>query len=182
MNEIRIYFEGVDALRSGFRAFFREIDERAKAQRVKLNLVAGGSKVEAEKDFVAAPKSHPDALNVLLVDSDSADAPGRERVFYMVQVMEAWFLADDNCLAKFYGQGFNRNALKTNRNVEEIPKLDVLTCLKQATKGTGRKSYHKTRDAPRILEALDPAKVKGRAPNCRWLFESVLGAIESAAG
>ena len=27
----------------------------------------------------------------------------------MVQCMEAWFLADKDCLAAFFGLGFNRN-------------------------------------------------------------------------
>jgi hypothetical protein len=98
----------------------------------------------------------------------------------MVQLMEAWFLADPEALALYYGKDFASNALKKNRRVEEIPKADLLKCLKQATRKTQKGIYHKTAHAPRILELLDPDKVRKAAPECDRLFREILTEIENS--
>lgn len=43
----------------------------------------------------------------------------------MVQCMENWFMADKECLALFFGQGFNVNALPNNPNIEAILTTDI---------------------------------------------------------
>ena len=96
----------------------------------------------------------------------------------MVQLMEAWFLADPEALERFYGNGFRRNALRQNPQVEEIPKADVLESLKQAVKETKKQRYHKTQHAPLILESLDPIKVRKAAPNCDRLFRELLAKLD----
>jgi len=88
--------------------------------------------------------------------------------------MESWFLADPESLKKYYGDGFGENALRSNPHVEEIPKADVLSRLKAATRGTQKREYHKTGHAPALLARIDPALVKTAAPNCKRLFTALL--------
>jgi hypothetical protein len=95
----------------------------------------------------------------------------------MVEMMEAWFHADKNALAKFYDdEKFNWGALKPNPKVELIPKRDLVEGLKAATKNTRKGDYfdNKTSHGPKLLEAIDPALVRRAAPNCDRLFEAVL--------
>jgi hypothetical protein len=176
VTEIRIYFEGDKALRSGFSEFLAPIRDAARARRIGFQPIAVGGRTE--EDFQIGVRSHPNACNVLLRDSEGHDAPQRDSVFLMVQLMEAWFLADPEALERFYGNGFRRNALRQNPEVEEILKADVLESLKQAVKETKKRRYHKTQHAPRILESLDPMKVRRAAPNCDRLCRELLAKID----
>jgi hypothetical protein len=80
----------------------------------------------------------------------------------MVQAMEAWFLADRDTLAAYYGQGFRLNALPGDeRHIEAISKDDLVPSLEQATSDTKTKGqYHKTRHGFALLALIDPAKVE----------------------
>jgi Domain of unknown function (DUF4276) len=176
VTEIRIYFEGDKALRSGFNQFLTPIREEASKKRVTFHLIAG--KATAEADFRTAQKTHPNALNVLLQDAEASTFQVKDSVFWMVQLMEAWFLADPDALDHFYGDGFRRNALRQNPQVEQIPKADVLKCLNDATRETQKGRYHKTRHAPKILEWLDRTKVRAAAPNCERLFRELLAKLD----
>jgi hypothetical protein len=177
VTEIRIYFEGDKALRPGFHQFLSYVIEKAREQKVRFQLIAG--KATAEADFQAAHDMHPDAWNILLQDSDGPNPGGKNSVCWMVQLMEAWFLADPEALERYYGGGFIRNALKQNPRVEEIPKADVLECLKEATRNTQKRHYHKTAHAPHILELLDPDKARKAAPECDRLFREILSELEN---
>src|SRR5262249_49221009 len=71
LTEIRIYFEGHPALKSGMDTFLKEIRERGRAKRCRVLPVATrGTPIQ---DFVTALRKHPEAWNVLLKDSDCAD-------------------------------------------------------------------------------------------------------------
>jgi hypothetical protein len=189
VNEIRIYFEGDDALRPGFRAFFREIWDMATARRCKVQLIAGEG--AAAQDFKIALKDHPHARNILVIDSEgphnaklAADFCRKHRfprrsVFWMVQVMESWFLADGAALRSYYGAGFNESALPRNPKVEEVPKQDVLKGIEQAIRQTKKRKYHKTRQAPDLLARIDPSQVRKAAPNCERIFRTLLAACEN---
>lgn len=189
VKEIRIYFEGDSALTPGFDAFLREIKEKARSRRCEFKLVAtNGTPVQ---DFHDAIKTHPEASNFLLMDSEDAiteplpDLCTRkglarlsDSVFWMAQVMESWFLADTESLKQYYGDGFRRDVLQGNPSVEKIPKRDVLSKLKDATRGTRKSAYHKTAHAPHLLAKIDPESVKAAAPNCKRLFDALLEKLE----
>jgi hypothetical protein len=81
----------------------------------------------------------------------------------MVQVMESWFLADRGALQSFYGTAFRPQDLPPNPAIENIPKQDVLDGLARATRDT--KNYKKGTDSFKILESLDPAKVRAVSPH-----------------
>jgi Domain of unknown function (DUF4276) len=178
VTEIRIHFEGNEALRPGLHRFLSRIRDAAQARRIGFRLIAADG--TPDPDFQTARKAHPNACNILLRDSEGPKPKRKKSVFWMVQVMEAWFLADPEALTLYYGEDFARNALKKNRRVEEIPKADVLKCLKQATRKTLKGPYHKTAHAPHILELLDPDKVRKAAPECDRLFHEILTELENS--
>lgn len=104
----------------------------------------------------------------------------REGVFWMVEVMESWFLADTEKLAEYYGRGFNRSALPRNPRVEQIPKLDVVAALNEATRQTKKRRYSKTGHAPDILAAIRLDLVSKAAPECQRFVDELKRLIESA--
>src|SRR5271165_3279679 len=112
--EIRIYYEGADELREGFRSFLREIETANEGHPPKC--IAGRGREQAIADFQKALRKHSEALNLLLIDSDGPDTgrlfeticqPRRvpealkDRVFWMVECMESWFLADVEALNRY---------------------------------------------------------------------------------
>jgi len=106
VTELRIYFEGDPKLKPGFSEFLREIREAAWNRKCRFQPVAtNGTPVQ---DFQIALDTHRAAWNVLLLDSDvpvnssladlclskKLNPSHEEFVFWMVQIMESWFLAD----------------------------------------------------------------------------------------
>ena len=170
-KHIRIYFEGDKKLTRGFHTFLLGPGTRGAA-RVNLSHTDG----QPIRDFRRGQKSHPGAVNLLLLDSDEmpnrrqelADCP--DNVFWMTELMEAWFVADSENLRGYYGKDFNDKAMPSNPEVERIPKKDVVDGLKGATRDTQKGVYHKTRHAPDLLMNLDREKVKRAAMECERLF------------
>ena len=155
-----------------------------------------GGRQKAFNDFRHAygGAGRPETV-ILLVDSEAPVAPNvaawahlKERdgwgkpegaphdsAHLMVQCMEAWFVADKDCLAAFFGQGFNRNALPRGPDIEAIPKSDLLTGLRNATRRCSPKGeYAKSRDSFAILAATDPKHVLEASPHARSLIETLL--------
>jgi hypothetical protein len=191
---IRIYVEGgfEGSTKSNCRKAFSTF--LAKVIRPEsFKVIASGSRTQAFQDFCSALRQHPGDYNILLVDSETAVATKpwqhlRERVgdhwqhpegatdeqaHLMVQVMETWFLADQDTLATFYKQDFLRNSLPRQRNIERLDKLDkrrVFESLSHASKGTQKGSYHKTRHGFELLELIDPTLVRAASSHANNLF------------
>lgn len=151
-----------------------------------IKLIAG--RAVAIQDFLTALRKRPDALNILLIDSECADdgslfestceprgvtGAAKEHVFWMIQCMESWFLADVEKLVEYYGAGFRQSALPHNPQIEATPKKDVQDGLKAATRNTQKGRYRKTRHAPELLEWIRPEFVRQRSPGCLRMFEAV---------
>lgn len=186
MTEVRVYFEGASALRPGFSALFQEI----RRPGITLRPIACGPKSEAVGDFITAMKTHPESTNILLVDSDGPDhgtLPAEikrdgnwdagvgsqvsdDQLQFMVRIMETWFLGDRSALSRYYGSALAERSLPRNPQVEDIDKGTVLSCLKAATRRTGKRDYDKTRHAPYLLASLDVTRVRQAAPSCDRLF------------
>lgn len=197
MTEIRIYFEGDPKLRPGFGQFLNELRAKARVLGQRWQLVGCRGRLAALRDFKTALSLHPDAFNVLLVDAEEVVAidpishlrqhdnwqpPGgteERQVHLMVVIMEAWFMADKQGLATYYGQGFHTGSLPARSNVEDIPKADIEQGLEQATRHTKKGPYHKTRHAPDLLETIDPDLVKQSAPHCQRLFDVLSAVLEA---
>ena len=91
---------------------------------------------------------------------DRPDDAADEHAHLMVQCMEAWFLADLDALAAYFGQGFNRNALPGRQEFEEVAKADLFDALKNATRQCRKGEYGKGRHSFDILEQIDADKVR----------------------
>ena len=208
VTAIHIYYEGDDALGRGFRKFFASILRAARQRRISFRLVNGGSTESTVSDFLTAIRTNEgdaNTLDILLVDSEGpADSndPHYDRVrqalqntshwqrerrgvtvqpnqfHWMVQVMEAWFLADRDALRDYYGQQFNTQRLPGQPTaVESIPKDDLLRGLTRATERTRQGRYHKTQHAPELLEMVDVGEVRQAAPACERLFATLEGEL-----
>ena len=194
VREIRIYVEGggdgkdqKSQIRKGFSEFFY----KAVGKRIKI--IACGNRVKTFRDFQLALKTHPRAFNLLLVDSEgpvnstpwqhlhnrTADKwrqpqnATNEHCHLMVQMMEAWFIADLEAIKRFYGQGFNVSPIPKNTNVEDIPKETLISAFQIATKNTIRGQYGKIKHGSKILEQLDADKVRTAAPHCNRLLTTL---------
>lgn len=192
MVKVRVYVEGGGdrsnqraQLREGFARFFQNAGHR-------VSVITCGSRNNAYRVFKSALRQHTDSFNVLLVDAespvttndlwqhlqnrDSWEQPASataEQCQLMVQTMEAWFIADVETLARFYGQGFNRNSIPKQSNVEEIPKDELEPALQEATRRTQKGRYAKIRHGAKLLGKIDPVRVIERAPHCARLFSAI---------
>lgn len=210
VKEIRIYIEGgpkdMDAegmrqFKIAFREFFRDLQETAWDKKIKLEVIACGGRDQTFKNFRNALKSHPDAFNVLLVDSEDAviyEVPNfapcshlsardnwemrkinDEQCHLMAQTMETWLICDRENLKNFYGQEFRENALPKTQDIEKIAKKQLNEALENATKNTSKKAYHKMRHGPKLLKTLDVSKARARAAHCERLFATLEKIIDT---
>lgn len=202
VKEIRIYIEGGGKGRNkattvtfnkGFNAFLWELRKQARAKNIRWSLISCGSTDETYRDFERSVKSNKESFNVLVVDADEAVADDEtareflqkkhkkwklkniddEQCHLMVQIMEAWFIADIDALKNYYGQGFNQNAIPKTINVEAIDKASVEIGLKNATRNTQKREYHKINHGCELLERVDSSKVRQAARHCENLFEVI---------
>ncbi|HYL38178.1 MAG TPA: DUF4276 family protein [Bryobacteraceae bacterium] len=179
MSKTEIFFEGNPSLKLPLLTF---IEKAVPGARDRIRVRLGKNKEETIKDFLRAMAETPKVRLVLLVDSDLPDdgtlfnklkettvwkkhASGTiaaDRVNWMVQIMEAWFVVDEPALKSYYAKTFRSKALPKRKNVELVPKSEVLDGLKRASNG----KYDKVAHAPKILDRLTPETVRARAPNC----------------
>lgn len=175
------------ACRAGFSTF---ITKAGITKRPRI--VACGGRQDAYDSFCIAVKNGEEA--VLLVDSEDAvsqqhqsgqahgwlpwghlsvrdkwSKPGGSKdtdCHMMVQVMESWFLADQNALQTFFNQGFKPLALPAAANpIEGIPKATVYGALHAATKHCKTKAaYDKGEHSFKLLAIIDPATVIAASP------------------
>ena len=188
---IRIYVEGgfegstKSNCRKAFGTFLGKVIPAGS-----FKIIASGSRQNAYEDFCTALKQHPDDVVILLVDSETAVSTPAwrhlglregdkwtrpvsardEQAHLMVQVMEAWFLADHGALSNYYGQGFLRNSLPRRANIELIDKQQVFNALSHASKHTQKGEYHKTRHGFDLLERIDPALVRAASSHAETLL------------
>jgi len=199
VKSIRIHVEGGgdwkkqrELVRKGFRSFLAPVLDKARVRRIKTRIVASGSRNSAYDDFCTAVRTYPDDFNVLLVDAEGPVVGGpwdhlRERdrwkrpdgvtdehCHLMVQLVEAWLVADEATLKRYYGKGFLESALPKRDDIEAVPKGDIVSALDRATKGTDTKGgYQKIRHCSDLLAMLDAALVRRRARHCERLFASL---------
>ncbi len=202
VNEIRIYAEGGGdgkdtkaAIRRGLGQFLSQLRGLARERRIRWNIIACGPRNAAFDNFKMALRSHPDAFNVLLVDAegpvnqtawrhlqerDGWNPAGvlDEHCHLMVQMMEAWLVADIDILESFYGNGFRRGVIPARDEVEAIDKAVLETALQNATRDSRKGPYHKIRHGSKLLCLIDSQIVRSKAPHCERLFETLTREIE----
>lgn len=196
MVSVKLYVEGggdSETLHSRCREGFSDFIGKAGFKGRMPRIVACGGRRAAYDRFNIACKSGEKAL--LLIDSEdfvAVDSPW-EHLFnrpgdrfaapqnatdnhchLIVVCMEAWFLSDRDALSKFFGQGFNVNALPKNSNIEVISKNDVYTGLQRATSQCKTKApYGKGEHSFIILSLISPDKVCIASPWAMRFFEKL---------
>lgn len=198
MVSVRIYVEGggknhdtLARCRQGFHGFFGKFVSAGRQPKV----IACGDRGTTFDRFRTALSEYQDAFVILLVDSERSIAPGvapwmhlkmrdgwdqpagatDDQAHLMVQCMEAWFLADKDVVADYYGEGFNPNTLPGQQDIEQIDKGDVVRALENATRNTRTKGqYHKTRHGFELLARIDPAKVRQSSRHADHLCQVLL--------
>ncbi len=205
--EIKLYVEGggkgshkraTIKLQQGFDAFFRDLKNAAREKKISFKIIPSSNTQTTYEDFLISVRNSPQSFNLLLVDSDEAVAEDEtacdflqkkyrkwklktikdEQCHLMVQIMESWFLADIDALKSFYGKEFKENAIPKIKNVEAIAKDKVEKSLATATAKTQKAEYHKIEHGAKILELVNPQKVRQAAPHCERLFETIANEIE----
>ena len=98
---------------------------------------------------------------------DANAAPDDGQLNFMVQAMEAWFIADPRALSRHFGNGFAVGRLPNPQNAESISPNGLTDSINQALRGIGgrrRKKYDKVRDGARLLALIDEATVRRNCP------------------
>ena len=197
VNEVRIYAEGGGdgkdtkaSIRRRFGEFLRELRGLARERRIRWNIIACGPRNAVFDAFRTALRTHTDAFNILLVDGegpvnrtpwehlkkrDGWDRPGvpDEQCHLMVQMMEAWIVADINAIESYYGTGFRRHAIPSRNDVEAIDKATLERSLDNATRYTRKGLYHKIHHGSALLCRINPEIVRSKAPHCERLFATL---------
>ena len=173
--------------RKAFRKFFRNAGFADRSPR-QINIVACGARDEAYRSFRRAVATSKGQAHFLLVDAEGPVTAGTpwehliwarprtaaaDSAFLMVQCMESWFYADKEALERFFGPDFSAKVLPGDMNIERIPKEDILSGLKRATRNVKGGRYDKGGHSFRILEQIDPQKVTDASPHARRLMDAL---------
>lgn len=200
-KEFRIYVEGGGsssdtraAFRRGWSAFLQDLVDEARKRSIKWQVIACGGRGDAFNNFCKALRTHPDAFNVLLIDSEGSVGESDtspwdylqqhdrwkrpsdttdDQCFLMVQSMEAWIIADREALADYYGQGFNPGSLPGG-NVEHVEPQRLVDALNQAVRETSKRTYRKMPHGPDLLARVQIAAVRTAASHCERLLSMLL--------
>ena len=198
MVSVKIYVEGggdrrelKTRCRRGFAAFFQKAALEGRMPKV---FPCGSRRKTFDRFCTAFAKATDNDLIVLLVDSEApvgqdagpwqhlksrdnwnrpADAPD-DNAHLMVQCMEAWFLADKEALAGYFGDGFNLNSLPSRPEIEEVSKPEIEQGLKMASRQCKKGRYDKGSHSFGILAELDPDKVTGASPHAKRFISTLL--------
>ena len=182
--EVTIHFEGHSNLRAGFHKLFESHVNHARQRRMRFKLIAGGSRTEAVKDFLRSCRSQPSNVNILLIDSegpvpktasaiqslraqnfwDGGVACDDDQINFMVQAMEAWFIADSRALVEHFGRDFNINVLPSPQNAESLAPGNLTTAIREGLRHGGRRRYDKVTDGVKLLQLIDEVRV---SQHCR---------------
>ena len=178
-----------------FREAWSEFFRKAGLEKRRPAVVRGKGRRDTHRDYCNHIANKDDGLPLLLVDSEDAVAPGKsvwqhlaerkddslkkpngagdDDAFLMIRCMEAWLLADREGLKfkKFFGQGFNKNAIPDWREPENVPRHDAVEALKNATRACGPRAYAKGDLSFRLLSEIDPEPVEQQCPAAKRLLD-----------
>jgi hypothetical protein len=179
--------------RLGFDALLAEQKALARQRAIRWRLVACGGRNAALEAFAdAVRRASSSELVVLLVDAEepsseetstnhvqhiaknagwSLDEGLLQNVHLMTACMETGLVADSEVLARYYGQGFNTNALPERTILDEEPKESLAKALKAATHNTQKGTYNKLKHGTELLQKVRPAKISARCRSFKTFAE-----------
>ncbi len=195
-----LYVEGDDVLRKSMQeGIFRGFRQRLM-NRYEFRIIAGEGNSETVTDWIGRrEQASPGDIVLLLIDSEgpisanpnqppqgctsfltSADLATGD-VYFMVQLMESWFLVEPEHLATLYRKEFNASRLpavpsgpspaRPGDRLEAVPKSLVEAGLKAATMGAYSRASGKTRVAPEMLQRLSLEKIARESFHANSLLE-----------
>jgi hypothetical protein len=196
---VKLYVEGGARDSALERSLCRQAFSRFFSADPRLNgklprtVPCGGRKAAYDAFLTEVRNPTPGVLPLLLVDSESGVASGTtvwehlksrpddkwakpegvtdDQAFLMVQVMETWFMADQEAMATFFGAEFRPVAIPAWPNLEQVPKRAIYESLEKATAGCGPRQYRKGKLSFDLLSNISPAKLEAASPHARELFE-----------
>jgi len=203
-QRITIYVEGGSpgGLSSNCREGFRKFLEKAGFKGQMPKVVACGSRSEAYKRFkTAVSQSGGGDSPLLLVDSEEPIAvapwlhvlqrvgdgweqpPGAkdDHLHLMVQMMEAWFLADVPALKAYFGPKFQEGKLPKNNSIESISKDDIESSFTASVQDCPKKTYKKGRDSFEILGKIDPQLVAEKSRHAQRFLDHLKQLMEAGS-
>lgn len=175
--------------------------EKAGFKDQMPKVVACGSRSDAYSRFCTAlSQSDSGDSPLLLVDSEGpiAVTPWKHvsqrvgdgwkqpkgasdnHLHFMVQMMEAWFLADVDALKKYFDPKFQENKLPKNKPLGSISKGDIASSLKAAIQDCPSATYKKGRDSFEILGKLDPKLVEQASPHAKRFLDQLKQLLNAA--
>jgi hypothetical protein len=138
----------------------------------------------------AVQTARPGEIPLLLVDAEDAVQPGRsvwqhlktrdnwdqpagagaDQAFLMVRIMETWFVADRDLLARYFGGEFRAHHVPAWPSLEDVSKPDVLAALDRATAACSKR-YSKGKISFELLKDLNPTPVEASCPRAKVLLD-----------
>lgn len=201
--QVRIIIEGGgpgkqadSAFREGYRKFIDKIVASVIGELpVALEIVRGEGRGKAHRKFSHQKSLHPEALVLLLIDSDDGYSAGdpiwaflerrdhvkkptwarEDHVYLMVDCVETWIVADLEALKSHYGQSFNSGALPKQNDLEKVPHSELQSKLEQATRKCRRTYSHG--DSAELIAKVTPGRIAHLSSASRFIT-GLPGAIE----
>ena len=192
-----------DICRKGFRLFLEKAGFSGRMPRI----LACGSRNNAYSDYITAINNGENA--VLLIDSEGPIHPNSiidstkleswnpwlhlqcsdkwskpeisdiKDCHLMVEIMEAWFIADIDTLKEYFGYKFNEGVISFWDNVEEISKSHVMSILVNATKASTKGIYRKGKHSFEILARINSRAVVKKSIWARRFIELLSKKLQS---
>jgi len=146
--------EGKARLRQGMSEFLRKVVSQKKPG---WKVFTCGSRNDAHDAFLNTKKTSPETFSMLLVDSEGpVNQPPRthlkqrdgwkltgvseDSIHLMIQVMEAWVVADAEAVEAYYGQHCRKNALPQAHDLEGVEKERIHEALSTRQRRRRRES------------------------------------------
>lgn len=188
--KVTIFLEGGDDASKECRRAFSKLFQDAGLSKLP-GIIACGSRNEAYSQFCNRWPGKRDEILLLLVDSEAqvhgakwdhvaqrdgdgwTAPPGatEDHLWFMMQCMETWVVADPETLSKVFRDCLLPNALPPLFELERRSKSDVQAALQQATSRCDRsRKYEKGRRSYQVVIKLKTAALSNNLPHFRDLI------------
>lgn len=167
------------------QGFVKLLEKKLKGKLPKIILGGGktqtidkflNNKLQADEFLLLIDLDGPKSLRATDLKTHKLDVEF-EKVFYMIQEMEAWFLSQPEILDHFFGLDRNGKIVSekiSGRKPHEIPDpKEELFRITQNPRDGGRGEYKVIKHAVELLKLLDADKLMKDSADFRKLIERI---------